>query len=239
MKIWSVLAVVFLVACAETERSPTVAGGGHDAGLCTDEDGDGYGDGCEQGGDCNDNDPAIHQGCLSCVRPAEGCACENSTPPVSCYLDPSTDSEGTVMCREGTRYCRNGAWSGCESIFTYPKPINTPSQAVVNMDAGLEKCSDCKPNCFVVRDNLNPVDGGLGGVGTNTTVGDGGGLSISTWQPDAGPPDAGSWDASTCMVGSAPDKDCDGIFDQYDPYPTTKPFATANPTIFLDVGKGA
>ncbi|HKP64278.1 MAG TPA: EB domain-containing protein [Polyangiales bacterium] len=241
MKIWPLFAVLLLVACADSERSPLVSGGGDgpDANLCTDEDGDGYGDGCAQGGDCNDEDPAIHRGCLTCSRPAEGCLCESSSKPVSCYLDPSFGNEGAVMCHEGTRYCRNGTWSGCESIFTYPKPdASTPTQAVISSDAGLEKCSDCRPNCYIVRDNLNPIDGGLGGSGTNTTIGDGGSLGLGTYISDAGMDASATWDASGCVAGSAPDKDCDGILDQYDPYPTMKPFATTNPSLFLDVAPG-
>src|SRR3954471_9491085 len=121
MKIWPLFAVLLLVGCADSGRSPTVSASGADANLCTDEDGDGYGDGCAQGGDCNDEDPAIHQGCLRCVRRAQGCSRDSSSKPVSCYLDPSLDESGAVMCHEGTRYCRSGSWSGCESIFSYQK----------------------------------------------------------------------------------------------------------------------
>jgi hypothetical protein len=242
MKTWSVLGLVLLVACAESEPSPTVNAGGstRDASTCLDADEDGFGEGCALGGDCNDNDPAIHIGCLGCVRPAEGCACDNTHKPISCYLEPTEDERG-AMCHEGTRYCRDGEWSACESIFSYPKPaVAQQPQAIVNPDAGLEKCNECRPNCFVVRDNLNPVDGGVGGSGNQTQIGDGGGLSLGTYIVDSGPPaDAGpAYDAAACMVGSAPDKDCDGILDLYDPYPTTKPFATANPAIFMDLAKG-
>jgi hypothetical protein len=239
MKFWTVLAVVSLVGCVDTGRSPPVSVGPHDGDFCTDGDGDGFGEGCALGGDCNDTDPAIHQGCLSCVRPAEGCACDNSRKPISCYLEPSANEDGGFMCHEGTRYCREGAWSACESIFSYPKPVTAQPQALVNPDAGTEKCSDCRPNCFIVRDNLNPTDSGLGDAGVQTQIGDGGGLSITTYVVDSGPMDASTYDASGCMIGAAPDKDCDGVLDQYDPYPTQKPFATTNPTLFLDLAPGA
>jgi len=240
MKISPVFAVLLLVACAETGRTPLVGAGARDGGLlCTDEDGDGFGEGCARGGDCNDTDPLAHQGCLSCVNPAEGCACDNSNKPISCYLEPSPSDDGGVMCHEGTRYCRDGGWSACESIFSYPKPEVAQPQAVVNKDAGTEKCSDCRPNCFIVRDNLGPIDGGLGDAAVQTQITDGGGLALGTYTVDSGPVDASTYDAASCMLNSAPDKDCDGILDIYDPYPLMKPFATANPTIFLDIAAGA
>ena len=40
-------------------------------------------------------------------------------------------------------------------------------------------------------------------------------------------------DAAACMLGSAPDIDCDGIPDEYDPYPDDPPFATANPELLV------
>src|SRR3954452_23448215 len=98
MKTGALFAVLLLVACAGSGRSPTANADPSDASLCTDEDGDGFGDGCAAGGDCNDEDPAIHKGCLSCVRPAEGCGCDSSSKPVSCYLDPSQDTSGEIMC---------------------------------------------------------------------------------------------------------------------------------------------
>ena len=245
MKTLAVLGVVLgLGACVESERSPTLNAGGEEM-RCTDQDGDGYGESCSLGGDCNDTDPSIHIGCATCPFPAEGCACENGSKPVSCYLEPSANDAGSLMCHEGTRYCREGEWSSCESVFSYPREEKTASQAIVNPDAGLEKCSDCKPNCFVVRDNANPVAGGVGDAGTNTIIGDGGGIRIDTYIPDTGV-DSGSgdaavdsgYDAASCQLGSAPDIDCDGILDMYDPYPGEKPFATTNQTIFLDLAKG-
>lgn len=216
MKIWSVCAVLsLLVACSDAGRTPLA------------------------GGDAPNATPTAP---VNCSKPAEGCACDSSHKPLSCYLEPTADIDGSVMCHEGTRYCRDGVWSECGSVFSYPKPKPAPvqTQSIVSPDAGLETCSDCKPNCFVVRDNLNPLDAGLGDSGVNTVVGDGGGLNLGTYQPDSGPVvDAGMYDASGCILNSAPDKDCDGILDQYDPYPMMKPFATTNPTLFLDLAPGA
>ena len=37
------------------------------AGDCIDVDGDGYGENCAAGPDCNDNDPDLHEGCPDCT----------------------------------------------------------------------------------------------------------------------------------------------------------------------------
>lgn len=144
------------------------------------------------------------------------------------------------MCHEGTRYCRGGLWSGCESVVTYPRPQqHTNPQAVVKPDASTEKCNDCSINCFVIRDNLDPIDGGLDATSNNVSTPTSGGLTLTYTLPEAGPMDSGpTFDPSTCVLNTAPDHDCDGIPSVYDPYPNMKPFATANPTIFLDVAPG-
>jgi hypothetical protein len=248
MKFWVLVSGLLLVACVgsrdhdggtSTEQDAGAPLDAKDAAACQDSDGDGYGEGCERGGDCNDADQKIHSGCSECAYPEEGCGCGESSKPVSCYLTPSADDNGTLMCHEGTRYCREGQWSGCEAIVSYPKPELTQPQAIIAVDAGPTKCSDCAVNCFLVRDHLDPVDAGFDGSATNTQIGDGGGITLQYTNPDAATMDAGStFDPSTCVLGTAPDHDCDGIPDTYDPYPNDKPFATANPTIFLDIAPG-
>ena len=210
-----------------------------DAGACEDRDKDGFGEGCTAGGDCNDLDPAVHTGCAQCATPQDGCACEDAAKPVSCFRAPTSSDDGTVMCHEGTRYCRAGKWSACESIVSYPRPDSLDTQAVVDPTGSPQRCNDCSVNCFVVRDNLDPVDAGLDATSTNISSPSGGGLTLVYTLPDAGPkPDAGTFDPSKCILNTAPDHDCDGIPSIYDPYPNMKPFATANPALFLDVAPG-
>ena len=117
-------------ACVVTERGqgPGARGGGGLPQVCVDRDKDGFGDSCAAGPDCDDSDPSIHQGCLRCATPSQGCECTRGTRPTQCFVDKTTDDSGKVMCNEGTRYCRDGKWSGCESIFSYPKPDHLPSR---------------------------------------------------------------------------------------------------------------
>ena len=234
------VAVLVLGACVDTRGTPAAAPKPGESGEsgCEDSDGDGFGEGCAAGGDCNDRDRSVHVGCTRCVTPSEGCECEEGAKPVSCYREPSMTDDGTVMCHEGTRYCRERQWSGCESIVSYPRPDELETQAVIDPLAPVHHCNDCTVNCFVVRDNLDPADAGLRDNSQNIVSPAGGGLTLHAHVPDAAMGEGPVFDPSKCVPGAAPDQDCDGIPDIYDPYPLQKPFATANPTLFLDVAPG-
>jgi len=56
------------------------------------------------------------------------------------------------MCIEGTRYCRDGAWSGCEDLHTFPPPAAADPTSIVDPDAGLTPCSPCEVGCFLLTD---------------------------------------------------------------------------------------
>lgn len=219
---------------------------------CVDLDQDGYGRDCGKGSDCDDHDPAAWSGaaCSVCAFPDEGCACEPGSDAVSCFVDKTVASDGGVMCHEGTRYCRQGRWSACEDVHSYEMPASAPTTALVVPDAAPVNCNDCNVKCFVIRDNLDPVDGGLTAANSaNAAWASGGGLGIGTvageyWYPPA--PDGGYGtgpvhnpdEGAQCVVGTGNDYDCDGIVDTLDPYPSVKPFQTTTPAIFLDVAAG-
>ena len=126
-----------------------------------------------------------------------------------------------------------------------PQPKQSTS-ALIDPTAMLTQCNDCNVACFRVTDSLDPVDGGL----TDATDGsvawaNGGGLTLQ--QLDGGassgsgnPTSIVTWNPPPCTIGSGigNDYDCDGIPDDFDPYPNTTPFATANPAIFLQIGPG-
>jgi hypothetical protein len=237
---WVALGIVSVAAigCASDERSPA-EGVSQDAQDCVDRDGDGFGNACELGADCDDHDQSIQRGCLRCATPAEGCACAEGTAPDSCYLDKTKDEDGNLMCHEGTRYCREGLWSGCESIHSYPLPQRSTT-AVIDPDGGsTSTCNDCSTNCHTVVDNNDPVDGGLGDAGMGVDWDPGGGLTLDEL-PDGGPPPPPPEEQVPCTIGAvnSDDTDCDGIPNIYDPYPDDAPFFTANPAIFLDIAPG-
>lgn len=180
----------------------------------------------------------------------QGCECDPGAAPVACFLDKTVGPDGTPMCHEGSRHCRDGRWSACEDVHSYAMPERPATGALIDPTLPPENCNDCDVKCFVIRDNLDPVDGGLDpSIANGTKIAAGGGLTLAnvpdaSWTP---PPPDGGWgsgptdnpvEKSGCVVGTAPDWDCDSIEDVFDPYPFAKPFATTNPAIFLDIAPG-
>ena len=85
---------------------------------CIDADGDGRGEGCEAGADCDDHDRKLGERCdeqaVMCAddRSAEGCPCLGGARH-ACYSGVE-DTIDIGMCRAGEQRCRGGAWSACE-----------------------------------------------------------------------------------------------------------------------------
>ena len=130
--LWLVVLVVGLgsAGCGggDDDGPTTMAPSGrHDAGngsrRCVDNDDDGFGDFCEDGDDCDDDDPEVTDECRRCVVPNKSCPCEAGTKPM--YCDPEdlhttqNGKTGVLVCSEGTRYCREELWSDCEILFQY------------------------------------------------------------------------------------------------------------------------
>lgn len=104
----SVSSGLWLGACASDAALGTAAlpPGGETAVTaqeCVDSDGDGYGQNCDAGPDCNDADPTLFEAC-----PTE---CTNGETQ-SCYslVDITANN---VICGEGTRTCQQGYWGAC------------------------------------------------------------------------------------------------------------------------------
>jgi hypothetical protein len=116
------------VGCGDEDGSPPgmVSVDVEDAGTepCIDDDGDGYGANCMRGDDCDDSDTSITTQCVICTKVvATGCPCQPGTKPIAC--DPEdikttrNGVHGTLVCSEGTRYCRDGFYSECEALVEY------------------------------------------------------------------------------------------------------------------------
>jgi hypothetical protein len=90
-----------------------------------------------------------------CARPEEGCICEPDQPPIDCYLDPIFSDDGRLTCQRGTRYCRGGAWTACESVTSYELRSGPGIAALVT---GPTACNPCDPACAVSRDIPSTVD---------------------------------------------------------------------------------
>lgn len=90
-----------------------------DEPRCLDADGDGFGVDCADGPDCDDADDTVFEDCSACSKPDEGCPCAAGDEPVMCELDPVQVPKETVLCKDGMRYCRDGAWTGCMGVATF------------------------------------------------------------------------------------------------------------------------
>lgn len=79
---------------------------------CIDEDGDGYGQDCDFGVDCDDSNPNFGDVCPDCSKVGTvGCSCSGKS--LSCYShDPATLGKGT--CKKGLQACTNGFWDECK-----------------------------------------------------------------------------------------------------------------------------
>jgi hypothetical protein len=90
-----------------------------------------------------------------CAHPEEGCACDAEQPPIDCYLEATVNEDGSMSCNRGTRYCRGGAWTGCESITSYSLRSGPGIAALVT---GPSECNPCDPACAVSRDIPSSAD---------------------------------------------------------------------------------
>ncbi|MCB9593713.1 MAG: PPC domain-containing protein [Sandaracinaceae bacterium] len=117
-----------------------------------------------EGDPSNESDPFFDplpiggDGGGECAHPEEGCACDTDVP-IDCYLPP-VEERGVLMCNAGTRYCRDGFWSGCESVRSYEVV-----GAATSLVTGPTSCNPCDPACAVSRDV--PSDRDLPGRSTD------------------------------------------------------------------------
>lgn len=121
---WARLALCCCLLCAwgcGDDEPPPKPAPRRDAGeqKCVDEDGDGFGEYCDLGLDCDDEDPNVTDECRTCGTPKVNCPCKPGTTPAKCDPPDIHVEGGTLVCSEGTRYCRDGRYSDCEIIGQY------------------------------------------------------------------------------------------------------------------------
>ena len=149
--------------------------------------------GCGAGVDCDDTDPLSTNECRGCSAPDTGCACDDSVTELPCYLDP-VDVDGSAMCLQGTRFCRDKAWTACLELSAFRLPGTLNGGTAAALVTGPVACNPCNPSCYSTTDTPGPADVGTGGVVYTPAPG---GLTLP---------------ATVGMVG-LPDTDGDGVTD--------------------------
>jgi hypothetical protein len=125
VRVACLVVLMVVAACGGSGKpGPSVSTGPTDDGgadlVCVDNDGDGYGLNCTLGTDCDDEDPTVTDECRRCAgATSTGCPCTPGTKTLSCMPPVKHVTGGTLVCREGNRYCRDGLWSACETIGEY------------------------------------------------------------------------------------------------------------------------
>ncbi|HJL37320.1 MAG TPA: VWA domain-containing protein [Polyangiaceae bacterium LLY-WYZ-15_(1-7)] len=177
-----IVVVALAAGCADGDPAPL--GGGD--GL----------DGIDPAPIASDGGLGSPTGCFA-DEPAEGCACDPGTEPVSCYTDPVLDG-GDLLCGAGTRYCQDGVWGACEHVEEYT------FEGFGTFSAGT--CNHCNPDCTTATDR--PDDDDLTEDNSDNVEYDPSGPGITI------PP-------STLGTPTSTDTDRDGIPDLADDCPRT------------------
>lgn len=104
----------------DDKPGPSAPGGDSGTPMCIDMDGDGFGVDCPAGADCDDADISVTNQCRVCVdSPMQaGCPCEPQEG-IPCEPPPIPHPDGVLVCREGTRFCRDYEWTVCEPLGDY------------------------------------------------------------------------------------------------------------------------
>lgn len=126
--------------------------------ICSDRDGDGFGEGCARGADCDDENPLLASDCSDAGVSADVCEQEPTTtgcPCLSgghaaCFPGPS-EREGVGLCRTGQSECKDGRWSACAgAVLPGFEQCNSQDDDCDGLiDEGVESpCGGCDSECL-------------------------------------------------------------------------------------------
>jgi streptogramin lyase len=125
------------------------------SGECRDADGDGRGEGCEAGPDCDDDDAALGEDCSAGAREcaddpfAEGCACLAGSRR-ECY-GGAESTRDVGMCSAGRQVCPTGRWSACDGeVLPQVETCDGEDDDCDGLadEGALSPCGGCNPDCF-------------------------------------------------------------------------------------------
>jgi hypothetical protein len=137
-----------------------------DGSVCIDADGDGYGENCPAGPDCDDDNPAVwtEEGCANCAD-ADG---DSWWAGCDAYPDMDgpdcDDSDACVWTEEGCANCidadGDGWWVGCDVFGSCGKlgPDCDDDNPEVTGDDTVELCDGIAQNCAGLIDPYPAAD---------------------------------------------------------------------------------
>jgi hypothetical protein len=137
-----------------------------DGGVCIDADGDGYGENCPAGPDCDDDNPAVwtEEGCANCAD-ADG---DGWWTGCDAYPDMDgpdcDDADACVWTEEGCANCidadGDGWWVGCDVFGSCGKlgPDCDDDNPEVTGDDAVELCDGIAQNCAGLIDPYPAAD---------------------------------------------------------------------------------
>ena len=137
---FGLLMVIAVLGCTEIE--------------CHDSDGDGHGEGCQAGPDCDDHDPSRVRVCdaeppdCEAQPEAQGCPCVGSGSR-ACYLGPE-GTRGVGSCRGGRHFCNQGHWTACDGlVLPGVESCNGQDDDCDGFadERVLSPCGGCDPDC--------------------------------------------------------------------------------------------
>ncbi len=113
-------------------------------------DGDGFGEGCLWGPDCDEGNPWLNVYCPPCEYGIyQGCPCSNPGTVIDCYPDEASFL-GVGECQAGQQSCDGEYWSACVGFVT-PEPElcdYLDNDCDGEIDEGVQNpCGDCGPTC--------------------------------------------------------------------------------------------
>lgn len=154
-------------ACSGDDSLPParLGGSGGWTASCTDLDGDGFGDGCLAGADCDDGDPKVTYACYACNEPRPGCPCSTEGQRVGCgEVKGKVGSQ--ITCGYGETVCQGGAYGECilnnsVTLLAGGDPKKGPQALGA---PGACSANPCDPYCQTWPDDPQGLGGGDGGV---------------------------------------------------------------------------
>jgi hypothetical protein len=136
-------------------------------GACFDGDGDGFGQNCARGPDCDDTRATVTNECFACLHDIPGCKCAAEGVRKSCGK-VSAQVGNQTTCASGAMVCKSGSWGECIPDGNAIETIATPRHLLGIGRATPCTGNPCDPYCRQYADTPDEtLSTGAGLLGTD------------------------------------------------------------------------